>query len=45
MAIKRQAWQEDPFVGGAYAFYRPGQWFADQPLQHPTRTFFSPANI
>ncbi len=27
LAAKRQAWQNDPFTRGAYAFYRPGQWF------------------
>ncbi len=26
-----QAWQEDPWVHGAYAIYRPGQWFTLQP--------------
>jgi monoamine oxidase len=25
--IERQAWQENVYTGGAYAFYRPGQWF------------------
>jgi monoamine oxidase len=25
--IEQQAWQRDHFTGGAYAFYRPGQWF------------------
>ena len=24
---KKQPWQRDPMAGGAYAFYRPGQWF------------------
>ncbi|HVO56796.1 MAG TPA: NAD(P)/FAD-dependent oxidoreductase [Dongiaceae bacterium] len=27
LAAKRQAWQDDEFTRGAYAFYRPGQWF------------------
>ena len=27
IAIKRYAWQEDKYTEGAYAFYRPGQWF------------------
>ena len=26
-----QPWQEDPWVHGAYAVYRPGQWFTVQP--------------
>jgi monoamine oxidase len=25
--IKRQPWQREKWIGGAYAFYRPGQWF------------------
>ena len=25
--IHRQAWQKNKFTQGAYAFYRPGQWF------------------
>jgi monoamine oxidase len=25
--MQQQAWQADPFTRGAYAFYRPGQWF------------------
>jgi monoamine oxidase len=27
-----QPWQEDPWVHGAYAIYRPGQWFRIRPL-------------
>ena len=27
LALEQQAWQADPFTRGAYAFYRPGQWF------------------
>ena len=27
-----QPWQEDPWVHGAYAVYRPGQWFRVRPL-------------
>jgi monoamine oxidase len=35
---KRQAWQDDKFYFGAYAFYRPGQWFTVRPiLQRPHR--------
>jgi len=27
IAAKRKSWSQDLFTGGAYAFYRPGQWF------------------
>jgi monoamine oxidase len=27
-----QPWQDDPWVHGAYAMYRPGQWFRIRPL-------------
>jgi monoamine oxidase len=27
LSIKRQAWQHNKLTEGAYAFYRPGQWF------------------
>ena len=27
IAVFRYAWQEDKYTEGAYAFYRPGQWF------------------
>jgi monoamine oxidase len=27
LAIQKQAWQENELTQGAYAFYRPGQWF------------------
>jgi monoamine oxidase len=27
-----QPWQDDPWVHGAYAIYRPGQWFRVRPL-------------
>jgi len=27
-----QAWQRVHWIGGAYAFYRPGQWFTVRPL-------------
>jgi monoamine oxidase len=27
LAIRSYAWQRDPLVQGAYALYRPGQWF------------------
>jgi monoamine oxidase len=30
--IKPKAWQREPWIGGAYAFYRPGQWFHVRPL-------------
>lgn len=29
--IASYAWQRDPFAGGAYALYRPGQWFTVRP--------------
>ena len=29
--IKSYAWQRDPFTEGAYAVYRPGQWFTVRP--------------
>lgn len=35
-SIESYAWQRDPYTGGAYAFYRPGQWFKLRPvLQRP----------
>ena len=34
--LHRKAWQLDKCIGGAYAFYRPGQWFCVRPaLQRP----------
>jgi monoamine oxidase len=34
--IASYAWQRDRFTGGAYALYRPGQWFGIRPiLQRP----------
>jgi len=30
--VHRQAWQKVDWIGGAYAFYRPGQWFTVRPL-------------
>lgn len=34
--IQSYAWQRDPYTGGAYAIYRPGQWFTIRPvLQQP----------
>jgi len=40
--IKQQPWQKGFFIGGAYAFYRPGQWFILRPeLREPfQRVFF-----
>jgi monoamine oxidase len=36
LSIKSYAWQRDPLVEGAYAVYRPGQWFGIRPiLQRP----------
>ncbi|HEV7890549.1 MAG TPA: NAD(P)/FAD-dependent oxidoreductase [Pyrinomonadaceae bacterium] len=35
-SIESYAWQRDPYTQGAYAFYRPGQWFKLRPvLQRP----------
>lgn len=35
-AIQSQAWQRDLYTQGAYALYRPGQWFTVRPvLQQP----------
>ncbi|HEV2912538.1 MAG TPA: FAD-dependent oxidoreductase [Pyrinomonadaceae bacterium] len=34
--IESYAWQRDPYTQGAYALYRPGQWFTIRPiLQRP----------
>jgi len=34
--IESYAWQRDPYTQGAYALYRPGQWFKVRPvLQRP----------
>jgi monoamine oxidase len=30
--IKSYAWQRDSYTQGAYAFYRPGQWFTLRPI-------------
>jgi monoamine oxidase len=30
--IQSMAWQRDAYTQGAYAFYRPGQWFTLRPL-------------
>jgi len=38
MQAERQPWQKDKYTLGAYAFYRPGQWFTIRPiLQRPHR--------
>jgi monoamine oxidase len=35
-AIKSMPWQRDPYTQGAYAVYRPGQWFTARPtLRRP----------
>ena len=41
--LKKCAWQEDDYTQGAYAFYRPGQWFTIRPiLKRPHhRVFFA----
>ena len=34
--IVSYSWQRDPYTDGAYALYRPGQWFGLRPvLQRP----------
>jgi monoamine oxidase len=39
--IERQAWQENVYTGGAYALYRPGQWFTVRNLlQEPFKKVF-----
>lgn len=30
--IKSYAWQRDKYIEGAYAFFRPGQWFTLRPI-------------
>ena len=30
--IQSLAWQRDPYTHGAYAFFRPGQWFTLRPI-------------
>jgi monoamine oxidase len=47
LAIQQQAWQADSFTRGAYAFYRPGQWFSLLPaLKKPFgRVFFAGEHI
>jgi monoamine oxidase len=47
MKAKRQAWQRDRLTRGAYAFYRPGQWFTIRPiLQRPHgKVFFAGEHI
>ena len=32
IGIQPQAWQREKGIGGAYAFYRPGQWFTVRPI-------------
>ena len=43
VAIKAQPWQDDEYTQGAYAFYRPGQWFGIRAiLQEPhIRVYFA----
>jgi monoamine oxidase len=31
-AIASYSWQRDPYTDGAYALYRPGQWFGIRPI-------------
>jgi monoamine oxidase len=32
ITIRTQPWQNQKWIGGAYAFYRPGQWFTVRPI-------------
>jgi monoamine oxidase len=45
--VRRQAWQADRFTGGAYAFYRPGQWFTVRPalMRSFGRVYFAGEHI
>jgi len=45
--LQQQAWQADPFTRGAYAFYRPGQWFTIRPALQKRfgRVFFAGEHI
>jgi monoamine oxidase len=45
--IAQQPWQRDPFTRGAYAFYRPGQWFTLRPAlkKRFRRVFFAGEHI
>jgi len=47
LAIEQQAWQADRFTRGAYAFYRPGQWFTVMPALKARfgRVFFAGEHI
>ena len=45
--LEQQAWQADRFTRGAYAFYRPGQWFTVRPALQKRfgRVFFAGEHI
>jgi len=47
LAVKQKAWQKDSFIGGAYAFYRPGQWFKVRPalLKPFKKVFFAGEHV
>lgn len=47
VACQQQAWQADRFTQGAYAFYRPGQWFSVMPAlkKRFRRVFFAGEHI
>jgi len=47
LAIEQEAWQADRFTQGAYAFYRPGQWFTVMPALKKRfgRVFFAGEHI
>jgi len=40
VAVFPYAWQKVPWIGGAYAFYRPGQWFTVQKRTSRLRASF-----
>jgi len=45
--VQRQAWQKQDWITGAYAFYRPGQWFTIQPalLKRHENVFFAGEHV
>lgn len=47
LAIEQQPWQKDPFTGGAYALYRPGQWFTVRPALRKShgKVFFAGEHV
>jgi monoamine oxidase len=47
LALQQQVWQADRFTRGAYAFYRPGQWFTvrDALAKRFRKVFFAGEHI